>query len=106
MIPVSVSDILKILDQIPIWKAVVNLPKRVAELERAVAELRDKQSALVAKPIAPRGRECSICGATMKVTGESDHPDFGFAGMKVHSMECPECGHKTTQNFSAGKGYL
>jgi hypothetical protein len=33
MIPISVSDILKILDQIPIWKALRELPKRVTELE-------------------------------------------------------------------------
>jgi hypothetical protein len=39
MIPVSVSDILKLLDQIPIWKAVSGLPKRIAEIERRLEAL-------------------------------------------------------------------
>jgi len=102
MIPFSVSDILKILNDIPIWKAVVGLPKRVAELERAVGELREK-SAVTPSRKAPPGRECPICGATMKVLSESEHPTFGFAGVKVHNMECPECGNKTTRDFNPGK---
>jgi hypothetical protein len=33
MIGFSVGDIVKLLEQIPVWKALVTLPKRVKELE-------------------------------------------------------------------------
>ena len=102
MIPLSVSDVLKLLDEIPIWKAVARLPKRVAELERKVQQL---ETAASAKPSLPVGRECPICGAAMKVAAELAHPQFGFSGTKVHKMECPECGHKTERDFQPGKGY-
>jgi endogenous inhibitor of DNA gyrase (YacG/DUF329 family) len=64
--------------------------------------LREK-SAVTPSRKAPPGRECPICGATMKVLSESEHPTFGFAGVKVHNMECPECGNKTTRDFNPGK---
>jgi hypothetical protein len=98
---VSVSDILKLLDQIPIWKTVSTLPKRVAELERQVAELQKNMMA------APSGRECPICGSIMKVVAEYPHPHFAFAGIKIHKMECQnsECAHKTERDFEPGKGY-
>jgi hypothetical protein len=96
----SVSDIAKLLEQIPIWKAITTMPKRVAELERQVAALQ-KNTATA----QPTGRECPICGSTMKVLKESPHPEFDFAGLKVHEMECPECGNKTSRDFQPGKGY-
>lgn len=98
MIPISVSDILKILDKIPIW----NLPRRISKLEKQVAELLDK-AATASSPL--KGRECPICGAIMKVLGEFDHPKFGFAGRKIHNMECQDCGNKTNRSFEPGKGY-
>src|ERR1700730_9531985 len=101
---ISVSDILKILDQIPIWKAVTGLPRRVAELERKMGELQE-QVATGAKTKVVPGRECPICGSPMKVLTESAHPTFGFSGMKIHNMECPDCGNKTTRTFEPGKGY-
>ncbi len=103
MIPLSVSDILKILDQIPIWKTVSSLPKRIAELEQRVALLEGK--AALPAPVDP-ARVCPLCQATMKVTAEKAHPDFGFAGMNIHEMLCEACGHKTERSIRPGKGYL
>jgi transposase len=97
-----VSDAIKLLDEIPIWKAVAGLPKRVAELERKLAALESAASDIAAKPT---GKECPICGATMKVVKETPHPDFAFAGMKVHRMRCGECGEETNRDFEPGKGY-
>src|SRR3954470_13274441 len=105
MIPVSVSDILKILDQIPIWKAVRDLPKRVAELERQVAELQAKAGE-AKKPSLPEAKICPICGSEMKVVSETEHPQFGFGGVKVHAMKCATCGHETKRDYQPGKGYV
>ncbi len=103
LVPISVSDILKILDQIPIWKAVANLPRRVAELETKVAAL---EAIAGRAPPALTGRECAICGTPMRVTSETPDPTFGALGVKTHHMECAECGATTDRQFEPGKGYL
>jgi hypothetical protein len=103
MIPISVSDVIKLVEQIPVWKAMAGLPKRIAELERKVAALETPASA---KAAAPTGRECPICGATMKVVKETPHPEFGVFGTMLHQMVCGECGEQTTRNFEPGKGYV
>jgi len=102
MISLSVSDIVKLLEQIPIWKAVTGLPKRLAELERRVAELESKA---VASLPTTDPKACAICGATMKVVREAPHPTFDFAGVKIHHMSCPECGTTASRDFRPGKGY-
>ena len=102
MIPISVSDILKILDQIPIWKTLRELPKRMAEVESRLKALEERGAQ---KAPAPSALACPLCGGEMKVTSESPHPEFDFAGLKVHAVECPTCGHKTQRDFQPGKGY-
>jgi hypothetical protein len=104
MIPISVSDIIKILDQIPIWKSVRELPKRVTELESRLAALENATKAQAQLPKPQPGRECPLCGAEMKVTAERPHPQFDFAGAKIHDMECA-CGNKAERQFTPGKGY-
>jgi hypothetical protein len=99
---VSVSDILKILDQIPGWKAVAGLPKRVAELEARVKAL---EGAGAGKPAVPNPKECAMCGATMRVNREEPHVHFGDMGVKTHLMVCDDCGHQTELMFTPGKGY-
>lgn len=105
MIPVSVSDLLKVLDQIPIWKAIVGLPKRLAELERRVNDLEDKLGQATTTPQIPEARLCPLCGATMSIIKETAHPTFDFAGLKIHHMECPECGNIASRDYRPGKGY-
>ncbi len=99
---ISVGDILKILDQIPIWKALREMPKRVAELEARVQKLEAEKAAA---PPKPTGRECPMCGAEMKVLAETGHPQFSFAGVKVHTMKCDVCEHTASRDFTPGKGY-
>ena len=94
---ISVSDAIKILDQVPIWKQIRELPKRIAALEQRVAELESG-------PKKPTGKECAMCGAQMRVTAEHPHRQFAFSGRKVHELEC-ECGHKTERDFKPGLGY-
>lgn len=59
MIGVSVSDIIKLLEQVPGWKAVVGLPKRLAELEARVKALETGSGA----PKALGATDCAKCGA-------------------------------------------
>ena len=105
MIPISVSDIIKLLEQIPIWKAIRELPKRITELEARVASLEAERRTLPQAPKIPEARLCPLCHAEMKVTREAPHPEFDFAGLKVHHMECTSCGNTATRDFQPGKGY-
>jgi hypothetical protein len=100
MIGISVSDIIKLLEQVPGWKAVVGLPKRLAELEARVKALEEAKGAA-----KPNPRDCPICGARMTVVSETDHPTLGPVGVKVHAMRCDGCGNTASRNYSAGSGY-
>jgi hypothetical protein len=90
MLPISVSDIVKLLEQVPIWKSVVGLPKRLAELEARVAALEGRTK-------VPNGPTCALCGAPMKVTKVVDDPVFGEMGLKQHHLACTSCGHSETR---------
>jgi hypothetical protein len=70
VIPVSVSDILKVLDQIPIWKNVATLPRRLASLEDRIAALETAKPALPAAPAIDPAKACPVCGSEMKVIAE------------------------------------
>jgi hypothetical protein len=105
MIPISVSDILKILDQIPVWRNLSALPRKVAALEERIAALESAKLALPPPPKIDAAKACPMCGTEMKITAETDHPEFGFAGLKIHQMTCPGCDQKATREFKPGKGY-
>jgi copper chaperone CopZ len=102
MIGLSVSDIIKLLEQVPGWKAVVALPRRLAELEARVKALERGQ----ARPKDALGpKDCPICGAVMSVVEETDDPNFGPMGVKIHRMHCDNCGQNAKRQFEPGKGY-
>lgn len=101
----TVTDLERLLDQLPLWRAINAFPKRIAELERRVDELESRVNvSRMASPI-PDGKECPLCNGLMKVTRERPHDEFGFSGRKTHSMECTECGNKAERDFEPGKGY-
>ncbi len=87
----TVSDMLKILDNVPVWKTLVTLPRRVEALEKRLA-------ALEAKPAAPDWKTCARCGGAMAVTAEKPDPVFGDAGKKIFDLRCGACGHATTHH--------
>ncbi|KQP02635.1 hypothetical protein ASF26_14495 [Methylobacterium sp. Leaf93] len=96
MIGVSVSDILKVLDQVPGWKAVMGLPKRLQELE-------DRVAALEGKPTAKAAEACPLCESPMKVTRVEEHPVFGILGAKEHTLTCTGCTHTETRRVDPSK---
>jgi hypothetical protein len=94
---------LKILDSIPAWKRMVELPGRIDALEERLAAL----EGAAPKRSGPTAVDCPLCGAPLKVIAERPHGDFGFAGMKVHSMRCtnPNCGLTTDRDWDPKLGY-
>jgi hypothetical protein len=79
---------LKILDNVPVWKTLVTLPRRVEALEQRLA-------ALEAKPAAPGWMTCKLCGGAMDVTVERPDPVFGAMGKKRLDLRCGACGRVT-----------
>ena len=102
----TVESLLKLLDQIPMWRALSSLPRRLTDLETRMAllEQQTERPSKRATP-TPAARSCPMCESTMRVIAEDAHPLLGNMGMKIHSMECPSCGEKVQRNFEPGKGY-
>ena len=101
MVPLSVSDIVKLLEQIPGWKAVIGLPKRLAALEARVTALEKGGPSRS----GPRPDECPKCGATLTFVAERKDPTFGALGVVRHDMKCDACGHTTSKEWTQERGY-
>ena len=89
-LPFGIGDALSILDRIPIWKRVKELPDKVAAIEKRLA-------ALEAKPNLPI---CEACGegfmrrqADAPLTG--DFATFNDAGLGIKVHKCDKCGFET-----------
>lgn len=80
----SGSDILKILEKIPLWRTIAALPKRVSMLEQRVAELERKGS------VAPE--VCDTCGTAMRVTADRPDDTLGPVGVRIKTWTCDTCG--------------
>ena len=102
-IPVSVSDMLKLLDQVPLWKSLVALPKRVAALEEKLAAL--EASGRQPQRAGPRPDECPGCRVPLRLVSERRHPQFGPMGVKRHEMVCDACGTIVERDWSPERGY-
>ncbi|PPU41192.1 hypothetical protein [Xanthomonas arboricola] len=90
------EDVIKALERIPLWKRVSVLPDQVEQLQERVAAL---EAQLAGKP----GALCPICNAAgFKRTRSREHPDFGFAGLKLDSYECAACGHSEERERNEG----
>ena len=94
MIPFSVSDILKILDQIPIWKTVKELPAKVAALEERCATLERRLAAAEAEPARAPGEACKACGERQLRLKNREKAGGIWADMGVYreTWSCGACG--------------
>jgi hypothetical protein len=100
MIPVSVSDIIKLLEQVPIWKRLIQIVKEVEDLKTRVAAL----EAARGKP--PGVATCPICGTgDLKVVSSRQDPTFGVFGVQERTLKCstPGCDHTEKRQFDPRK---
>lgn len=86
----TIADIAKLLEQIPIWKRIKELPGRVEVLEGRLAALEK------AIELRPSAEQCPICGTgTLKTTKITAHPTMGAVGLQEKHLLCDNkaCGH-------------
>ncbi len=86
----AIGDALKVLDQIPIWKQLKELPAKVGALQAKVTALEEE----VHK--RPSIEQCPVCGVgNFKVIAVNPHPKLGMVGVQERTMKCdnPTCGH-------------
>ena len=81
----TVSEILSLLDKIPIWKRLSSLPEKVDSLEKRLADLETK--------MAGGGEKCPRCGEySFAVVSSRPHPIYGDMGGIERTYECKACG--------------
>lgn len=85
---ISVSDILKILESIPVWRRLKDLPERVGKLEERIAML--ERGLAAPKPAGP---SCPLCGAPMRTAKVEKDPVMGEVGVQLHTLSCTACDH-------------
>lgn len=89
----SVSDILKLLDQIPIWRSLKALPERVEALEQRISHLEAELER------RPPPELCPLCQGEMKLSKVEAH----WSGeVEFHTYLCStdSCNHKRTKRVS------
>jgi hypothetical protein len=90
---IGTKDILAILEKVPLWRRLNELPAKIEELERRIALL-EKRPEL---PI------CEACGIGHKRLSSVSEPSGHFAafagsGMQVERYKCDNCGFETQKN--------
>jgi hypothetical protein len=77
------DDVVKVLNRIPIWKRLGEVPSEVDELKRRVGELEEKLGSKWP------GDVCKFCGARAARLGHTIGPDA--KGCLQQTWHCNEC---------------
>ena len=87
---IAVSDILKLLDQIPVWRTLKAMPGRLDALERRIADLETGRET----PHPAPGEPCPGCGAyaLRRTSSQPSATAFGALGAKDEIWTCQACG--------------
>lgn len=86
----SISDLTKLLEQIPAWKRLISMPAEIEALRRRV-ELLEKSAGRT-----PGADECPKChGLSYGLAESIPDPMFGAMGVQRHLYRCKSCGYET-----------
>ncbi len=86
------TDVMKAIEQIPVWAKLKDLPDRTDSLERRIAALEKKMSGPVSED------QCPKCGERAWFV-ESSSPDetFGDLGGIRRVYKCKSCGYSESK---------
>ncbi|NQU27448.1 MAG: hypothetical protein HQ528_04095 [Candidatus Marinimicrobia bacterium] len=83
----TISDLLKLLDKIPVWKTLNELPSQIKSLENRLKKLEDKLT-------GKSGTLCPKCGSiNYAIIKCYPDPNFSTFGKNRIKYECSDCGH-------------
>jgi len=89
---ISIGDMLALLDKIPIWKQLKELPEKIESLEKRIGELENK-------PV-PTGDVCPKCKKeTFELVSNKKHPTFGEVGVYERYYKCSNCEFEETKTI-------
>ncbi|WP_454731863.1 MULTISPECIES: hypothetical protein [Cupriavidus] len=92
MLSFSVGDLVKLLEQLPVWKQVVGLVREVDALKKRV-EMLERSAAQ-----APKRDECPKChGLSFGLDRTEADPMFGDVGVQRDYYKCGACGYERHQ---------
>jgi len=107
---VTVSDISRILERVPVWRQLVTLPQRVSDLETRLAALTANEDVPPVVPMQTPARPsqymCDSCFAPMNIIGEEKLDSLNVLGQAIHTLECSECARVTRKMFTPDDGYI
>ncbi|MGS1060560.1 hypothetical protein [Burkholderia glumae] len=88
MFSISSGDLLKLLEQLPVWKQMVGMSKEIEALRKRVELLEQSQQQI------PKADQCPKCnGLAFKLDRTIPHPTFGMMGKQLRVYVCGTCGH-------------
>ena len=88
---VSVTDMTKLLELMPLWKRLKSVPMEIDEMKARIEAL---ESAL-ASPAKSAGKPCPACGEHAVRRTKSEEPEKMVdvrAGVRVETWTCSACG--------------
>jgi C4-type Zn-finger protein len=86
----SISDLVKLLEQIPVWKKLNAMPAEIEALRRRVEMLEASGRR------TPGADECPKChGLAYSLDRSEDDPMFGRMGVQRHYYSCKSCGYES-----------
>lgn len=90
----TVSELMGLLEKIPQWKRLMELPSRLDALEKRIA--------LLEKRFAGGAEVCPRCSETdFRLISSRPHPVFGEMGTKERLYRCGQCGFEETKTVDS-----
>jgi transposase-like protein len=80
----SLKDLNELLEKIPIWKKLIQLPEKLDSIEKRIKSIEDKMSST--------GELCPYCKQpSLKLLEIKPHEMLGDVGLKVGYYKCDNC---------------
>lgn len=95
MFSISAADLLKLLEQLPVWKQVIGMSKEIDALKKRVEMLEQSQQS------TPKADQCPKCrGLSYRLDRTELDPTFGELGVQRRVYLCASCRHTEFEQIS------